>query len=683
MSDDDLGLFSPDRDDDEGRARERGRYEHLADVADDAIDHGHDVLVAAVWVRDDGTLGKAPLHVRGHLEAHHDKQLIRQQLVNPPHVPKGVPAKYEVVIGMIPGTGERGVLDCDVKNGKRGKETLKALVDEHGDFISAAWRTPSGGLNVLWRKPPGASYSNTSPWREDGIDVRADGGWVVAPGNECAAGTWAWRVGGYDTTQPLPDAILALLTPVGAPHERRASNAETLAFIEASPRSSSYDAQRLFGIELEKLKCADEGSRHEAMKHVVSWAWGMVALDLRWALQQVNDLWADLTADEDRGDEVDSFACWVTAQEQRKRANERAEMVEPGSDETPGSIPALVIEHVSDVAARVDAAGDPGFLFRPIWPAGDYGALGAEKKAGKTWMALDALVSVASGTPWLGHYGVDQQGPVVAFLGEGGERKTIRRLRAVCAVRGLVMDDLSIRLCHRVPHLSSQQHLDIVKAELATATPVLVVVDPMYLAARGAKSSDLFEMGAQLEPMQVLCQDAATALLVSHHWNKTGVGTGSERFSGAGLAEWGRVLISVAVKSREVDPISLATTVELNLEVTGDEGAEGTLTLQRRVWSDHPEKLTSPLHYVTKVLATPGGGSGALVVAPPALMDALSRALDQAGPLPTRDVLDLVRGEKALRKAALRQLVDGGFVQATPGARNATIHTSITPYRAP
>lgn len=39
-------------------------------------------------------------------------------------------------------------------------------------------------------------------------------------------------------------------------------------------------------------------------------------------------------------------------------------------------------------------------------------------KAGKTWAVLDAAVSVASGTPWLGRFAC-QQGSVLVYAGEG------------------------------------------------------------------------------------------------------------------------------------------------------------------------------------------------------------------------------------------------------------------------
>jgi hypothetical protein len=97
----------------------------------------------------------------------------------------------------------------------------------------------------------------------------------------------------------------------------------------------------------------------------------------------------------------------------------------------------LRFQTLADLCAEVDAAGPRRWLIRGIWPAGDYGVHGAEMKAQKTWNALDGAVSVASGTPWLNAFPIDDPGPVVVFAGEGGKQSIVRRLRAICASRQL------------------------------------------------------------------------------------------------------------------------------------------------------------------------------------------------------------------------------------------------------
>lgn len=242
-------------------------------------------------------------------------------------------------------------------------------------------------------------------------------------------------------------------------------------------------------------------------------------------------------------------------------------------------------------------AGPVGHLIEPLWPADAYGVLGAEDKAGKTWVMLDLAASVASGTPWLNEFDVPNPGPTVMFLGEGGERSTIRRLRAIMADRGGDLGDITdLRLCHRVPRLKDRDDLTAIRAELEAHPPRMVGLDPLYLAAAGAKGADLYQMGETLLGIQEIAQEAGAALAVSTHWNKTGVGSGAQRFTGVGPGAWGRVLGSAAVEHRTTEPEG-GTSVLLRWEFVGGEIADLTFRMRRQVRAEDPRDLSSPLHY--------------------------------------------------------------------------------------
>ena len=244
----------------------------------------------------------------------------------------------------------------------------------------------------------------------------------------------------------------------------------------------------------------------------------------------------------------------------------------------------LLIEDIASVAAEVDASSNVCWLARPVWPGDAYGVMAAEKKTGKTWAGLDLVVSVACGGLWLGEYAVERQGPVLVFLGEGGRRKMVRRLRAICEAKGVWLEGLPIRLCHSAPTLTSSAHLAQLRQEVRRYKPVLVVVDPLYLAAAGAKSADLYSMGQVLTGIQVVCQEAGAALVLVTHFNKTGEGHGSHRMTGAGPAEWGRVLVSMSLEHRATGP-DQSTTATLHVTFEGDEIPETELRLRRRVWA--------------------------------------------------------------------------------------------------
>jgi hypothetical protein len=261
----------------------------------------------------------------------------------------------------------------------------------------------------------------------------------------------------------------------------------------------------------------------------------------------------------------------------------------------------LQIRQFADIAAEVDARGPRRWLIRGIWPAGDYGVHGAEPKAGKTWTVLDLAVSVASGTPWLGAVQIDTPGPVIVFAGEGGAGNIVRRLRAIARARGVTADNLRIWVCTRAPHLSDDEELAELERQIREHRPVLVVVDPLYLAIRGANGADLYAMGTALVRPQRVCLDTGTALLVVTHYNRSRDAKGSARFTGAGPAEWGRVLIAASVLSRHTDPDTKATTVLCELDITGGEIPDQTLRIRRTISSADPDNLDSPLEYSVDV----------------------------------------------------------------------------------
>lgn len=258
---------------------------------------------------------------------------------------------------------------------------------------------------------------------------------------------------------------------------------------------------------------------------------------------------------------------------------------------------------VRELAARVAARGPRRWLLRGLWPGGDYGVHAAEMKAQKTWNTTDVAVSVASSTPFLGHVPVGDAGPVVMFVGEGGEANILRRGRAVAEARGLVFEDLAIEVRARAPHLNNAEHLALIAEKVHTLRPKLVTLDPLYLSARGANGADLYSMGKTLEAAQHICQPAGTALFIVTHFNRK-QGSGAGRITGAGPAEWGRVLISASVKSRNTNPVTKATSVVTELDIIGGEIPDQTLRVFRRIWADEPDDLDSPLHVETTTSVT-------------------------------------------------------------------------------
>lgn len=73
------------------------------------------------------------------------------------------------------------VIDVDTSDGKVGEESLRTLEEKVGSLPKDALvRTGSGGFHIYMKMPDQVLRGSTSKIA-DNIDVRADGGYVIAP----------------------------------------------------------------------------------------------------------------------------------------------------------------------------------------------------------------------------------------------------------------------------------------------------------------------------------------------------------------------------------------------------------------------------------------------------------------------------------------------------------------------
>ncbi|VVE06392.1 hypothetical protein PAQ31011_02416 [Pandoraea aquatica] len=118
-------------------------------------------------------------------------------------------------------SGRLLVVDIDVKNGKDGMQSLVQIESEHGSLPKTRIaRTPSGGSHMLFYYPEGVTVANKVDLRP-GIDIRAEGGYCVAPPSRLENGLYAWE----DKLVPIADAPVWLIDLIRAPSKKR----ETIA----------------------------------------------------------------------------------------------------------------------------------------------------------------------------------------------------------------------------------------------------------------------------------------------------------------------------------------------------------------------------------------------------------------------------------------------------------------------
>jgi hypothetical protein len=194
-------------------------------------------------------------------------------------------------------------------------------------------------------------------------------------------------------------------------------------------------------------------------------------------------------------------------------------------------------------AAELVEAGDQpmewalrGLLVNPT-----YGMIAGERKTLKSYVGTFLDLAIASGVPLFDKFTVDNPGPVVAYVGEGGEKPFGKRLGRIADAMGIARSDLAdvpFRATTNVAPIASAKFLDSMEADLEGGLRLLHI-DPYY-AYHGAttNASNLFEEGQLLTLLSAPCMAAGTNLLINNHYNKTGTGQGLSRITQSGAQEW-------------------------------------------------------------------------------------------------------------------------------------------------
>jgi hypothetical protein len=141
------------------------------------------------------------------------------------------------------------VIDADRHGGADGVAAFQALACKHGLPAGPVTVTAGCGLHYVFRQPEGERFRNRRGRLPDGIDVRAAGGWIVAPGSVRADGA-VWQPA--SDTPPLrdvfPDGVpripkwIANLIRARPAYNGSVRTREALAISRAEPASSSRHA---------------------------------------------------------------------------------------------------------------------------------------------------------------------------------------------------------------------------------------------------------------------------------------------------------------------------------------------------------------------------------------------------------------------------------------------------------
>jgi RecA-family ATPase len=164
------------------------------------------------------------------------------------------------------------------------------------------------------------------------------------------------------------------------------------------------------------------------------------------------------------------------------------------------------------------------WLVQGLLPEKGVALLGAVAKAGKTWLATEIAVAIATGTPAFGEF-FARRGIVAYFFAEDFGDQIQRRVRSLLAGR----DGISIDRGRLHVHPRSK-HLDLTRIEdlawvVASCRRVgnvdLVVLDPLR-NVHNAKENDNDEMGRVCQALAAIGNVLDSVVMVPHHKSPKG-----------------------------------------------------------------------------------------------------------------------------------------------------------------
>jgi len=168
--------------------------------------------------------GKHPRTLNGVKDATRDEATIRRWWGRWP----------EANVGVATGAASGIVaLDSDPRHG--GDVSLSALIEKYGDWPRTPEQKTGGGGDHIIFEHPGVAFKNSASVLGEGLDIKTDGGYVVAaPSKHASGGDYRWSQ--LTKPAPMPEWMVAELTKPQPPRARPSGeSSQPLVFTADGP----------------------------------------------------------------------------------------------------------------------------------------------------------------------------------------------------------------------------------------------------------------------------------------------------------------------------------------------------------------------------------------------------------------------------------------------------------------
>lgn len=360
------------------------------------------------------------------------------------------------------------VVDIDPRHGGT-RDALPPL-----DTLSVA--TGSGGEHLYLRLPPGVEVRNSASRLAQGVDVRGDGGYVVAPPSLHASGAY-YEWGDGDAIAPMPEELLTRLAHQPRPAETHAATHGGARYIT--------------------------GGRNEALTQQAGAMRrrGMPESAIRAALHEVNRVQCSPPLPER---EVEQIARGIMRYEPEGQAQPA-----PTSDPWRWNTTSITLTaHLEPPVWLCES-----LQLGPGRPTGLVGYGGT----GKSYIAMALALCIATGSPFLDH--PVAQGRVRWGSWEMGRPATLSRFRALANGMGLTVPDGHLEVStHPSVYLTTEGIEQALVAEVQGWD--LVVLDSLRRMVPGVDENSS-QVSQYLDILTRVSEHTGCTFLVLHHAGKS------------------------------------------------------------------------------------------------------------------------------------------------------------------
>lgn len=454
-------------------------------------------------------------------------------------------------LGVDCGAAGLVVVDLDVKRSEQnGLHTWARLRQELGFDDSGALEqiTPSGGKHLIFSDPTGGRLRNSAGKLGPGIDIRANGGYVlIAPSqainSDGTTGVYRRRGDWNHAPAPLPDVIVERLLRPDLPRPAQPPSPPR----NGHGQHSAYGARAL-QLEIEALLQTPEGQRNDQLNRAAFCLGQLVAggeltedeveVELTIAAGRVG------LTDQEIPRTIRSGLAAGALEPRTAPDQPRLRIVPPPSQRTTADnrttaavidLPETVneryvVHHFSEVFTPQEPLT---WIISGLLPVDTVTMFVGEGGSKKTWAMFDMAVCVATGQDWLGM--PTTPAPVLIIDEETGDWWMKNRLSQVG--RGHVSTPPETPL-HWITlagfnYFKEQADADELEKLVRVYGAGLIIIDALADIMIGGDENAVQDIQPVFHRLRLVANRTHCAIVVIHHFNKNGSTRGSTAIKGA------------------------------------------------------------------------------------------------------------------------------------------------------